>query len=225
MRLLLVEDDLKIALFIINGLKAAGFAVDHAEDGEDGLHMAIHEPYDAAIIDCMLPKLDGVSLISKLRHQKINTPVIILSAKKSVEDRIKGLESGSDDYLTKPFAFSELLARVYALIRRATGAKETTRLDVGDLSLDLIKKEVVRDGERIELQPKELSLLEYLMRNAGRVVSKTMIMEHVWNYDFVPMTNVVEARICLLRDKIDKDFNHKLIHTIRGAGYVLKDNS
>lgn len=224
MRLLLVEDDLKTASFIIDGLKDAGFAVDHAEDGEDGLHMAIHEPYDAAIIDCMLPKLDGLSLISKLREQRINTPVIILSAKKSVEERIKGLESGSDDYLTKPFAFSELLARIYALIRRATGAKETTRLEVGDLSLDLIKKEVVRAGERIELQPKELSLLEYLMRNAGRVVSKTMIMEHVWNYDFVPMTNVVEARICLLRDKIDKDAEHKLIHTIRGAGYVLKDN-
>jgi two-component system, OmpR family, response regulator len=225
MRLLLVEDDLKTASFIINGLKEAGFVVDHAPDGEDGLHMAVHESYDAAIIDCMLPKLDGLSLISKLRQQKINTPVIILSAKRSVEERIKGLESGSDDYLTKPFAFSELLARVYALIRRATGAKETTRLEIGDLSLDLIKKEVVRAGQRIELQPRELSLLEYLMRNAGRVVSKTMIMEHVWNYDFVPMTNVVEARICLLRDKIDKDADHKLIHTIRGAGYVLKDNS
>jgi two-component system, OmpR family, response regulator len=224
MRLLLVEDDLKIASFIMNGLKEAGFAVDHAADGEDGLHMATHEPYDAAIIDRMLPKLDGLTLISKLRDKRINTPVIILSAKNSVEDRIKGLESGSDDYLTKPFVFSELLARIYALIRRATGAKETTRLEVGDLSLDLIKKEVVRAGRRIELQPKELSLLEYLMRNAGRVVSKTMIMEHVWNYDFVPMTNVVEARICLLREKIDTDADHKLIHTIRGAGYVLKDS-
>jgi two-component system OmpR family response regulator len=150
--------------------------------------------------------------------------VIILSAKRSVEDRIKGLEIGSDDYLTKPFSFSELLARVYALIRRATGAKETTKLELADLSLDLIKKEVIRAGRIIDLQPKELSLLEYLMRNAGRVVSKTMIMEHVWNYDFVPLTNVVEARICLLRDKIDKDFDHKLIQTIRGAGYVLKDH-
>ncbi|MGB5218080.1 MAG: response regulator transcription factor [Smithella sp.] len=224
MRLLLVEDDLKTATFIIKGLKEAGFAIDHAEDGEDGLHMALHEPYDAAIIDCMLPKLDGLTLIGKLRDQRINTPVIILSAKKSVEERIKGLESGSDDYLTKPFAFSELLARIYALIRRATGAKETTKLEVGDLSLDLIKKEVMRAGKRIELQPRELSLLEYLMRNAGRVVSKTMIMEHVWNYDFVPMTNVVEARICLLREKIDQDTDHKLIHTIRGAGYVIKDH-
>lgn len=224
MRLLLVEDDLKTASFIISGLKDAGFAVDHAADGENGLDMAIHESYDAAIIDCMLPKLDGISLISNLRQRRINTPVIILSAKRSVEERIKGLESGSDDYLTKPFAFSELLARVYALIRRATGAKETTRLEVGDLSLDLIKKEVIRAGKRIDLQPKELALLEYLMRNTGRVVSKTMIMEHVWNYDFVPMTNVVEARICLLRDKIDKDVEHKLIHTVRGAGYVLKDH-
>jgi len=221
----LVEDDLKIASFILNGLEEAGFAVDHADDGEDGLHMASHEPYDAAIIDCMLPKLDGLTLISKLRQQHINTPVIILSAKRSVEDRIRGLESGSDDYLTKPFAFSELLARVYALIRRATGAKETTRLEIGGLSLDLIKKEVFRDGKKIDLQPREFSLLEYLMRNAGRVVSKTMIMEHVWNYDFVPMTNVVEARICILREKIDNEFDTKLIHTIRGAGYVLKDNS
>lgn len=224
MRLLLVEDDLKTASFIIQGLKDAGFAVDHAADGENGLDMAIHESYDAAIIDCMLPKLDGITLISNLRQRRINTPVIILSAKRSVEERVKGLESGSDDYLTKPFAFSELLARVYALIRRATGAKETTRLEVGDLSLDLIKKEVIRGGERIDLQPKELALLEYLMRNAGRVVSKTMIMEHVWNFDFVPMTNVVEARICLLRDKIDKNAEHKLIHTVRGAGYVLKNH-
>lgn len=225
MRLLLVEDDLKIAYFIIKGLQEAGFAVDHAKDGEDGLDMAFHESYDAAIIDCMLPKLDGLTLINKLRQHKINTPIIILSAKKSVEDRVKGLESGSDDYLTKPFAFSELLARVYALIRRATGAKEATRIEIGDLSLDLIRKEVIRGGKKIELQPREFALLEYLMRNAGRVVSKTMIMEHVWNYDFVPMTNVVEARVCILRDKIDKDFDHKLIHTIRGAGYVLENHS
>ncbi len=225
MRLLLVEDDLKIAYFIIKGLQEAGFAVDHAKDGEDGLDMAFHEPYDAAIIDCMLPKLDGLTLIRKLREHDINTPVIILSAKKSVEDRIRGLECGSDDYLTKPFAFSELLARVYALIRRATGAKEATRIEIGDLSLDLIRKEVIRGGKKIELQPREFSLLEYLMRNAGRVVSKTMIMEHVWNYDFLPMTNVVEARICILRDKIDKDFDQKLIHTIRGAGYVLENHS
>jgi len=225
MRLLLVEDDLKIAHFIMKGLQEAGFAVDHAQDGEGGLDMAFHEPYDAAIVDCMLPKLDGMTLIHKLRQHNINTPVIILSARKSVEDRVRGLEYGSDDYLTKPFAFSELLARVYALIRRATGTKEATRIEIGDLSLDLIRKEVVRGGKKIELQPREFSLLEYLMRNAGRVVSKTMIMEHVWNYDFLPMTNVVEARVCILREKIDKGFDHKLIHTIRGAGYVLENQS
>jgi two-component system OmpR family response regulator len=222
MRLLLVEDDLKIASFILTGLKEAGFAIDHATDGEDGLHMALIIPYDAAIIDIMLPKLDGLALISKLRNQVNNTPVIILSAKRSVDDRVIGLQKGGDDYLTKPFSLPELLARVQALIRRATGAKETTRLEVGDLSMDLLKREVLRAGEKIELQPKEFSLLEYLMRNEGRVVSKTMVMQHVWDYDFVPMTNVVEARICILREKIDKDFSKKLIYTIRGAGYVLK---
>jgi len=224
MRLLLVEDDLKIASFILTGLKEAGFAIDHATDGEDGLHMALIIPYDAAIIDIMLPKLDGLTLISKLRNQGNNTPVIILSAKRSVDDRVIGLQKGGDDYLTKPFSLPELLARVQALIRRATGAKETTRLEVGDLSMDLLKREVLRAGGKIELQPKEFSLLEYLMRNEGRVVSKTMVMQHVWDYDFVPMTNVVEARICILREKIDKDFSKKLIYTIRGAGYVLKRN-
>ena len=224
MRILLVEDDLKIAFFIRKGLAEAGFAVDHAKDGEDGLHLALHEPYDAAIVDIMLPKLDGLTLIEELRRKKINTPVIILSARRSVDDRVKGLQKGGDDYLTKPFSFSELLARVQALIRRATGANDTTRLEVGDLSIDLLKREVARAERNIELQPREFSLLEYLMRNAGRVVSKTMIMEHVWNFDFVPMTNVVEARICVLRDKVDKDFSQKLIHTVRGAGYVLKEN-
>jgi two-component system OmpR family response regulator len=225
MRLLLVEDDLKIASFVRKGLEEAGYAVDHAADGEDGLHLALHEPYDVAIIDLMLPKLDGLTLIEELRHKKINTPVMILSARRSVDDRVKGLQKGGDDYLTKPFSFSELLARVQALIRRASGGSESTSLTVDDLSLDLLAREVRRGNKRIELQAKEFSLLEYLMRNRGRVVSKTMIMEHVWNYDFVPMTNVVEARICVLRDKIDKDFDKRLIHTVRGAGYVLKENS
>lgn len=225
MRLLLVEDDLKIASFVQKGLEEAGYAVDHAADGEDGLHLALHEPYDVAIIDLMLPKLDGLTLIEELRQKKINTPVMILSARRSVDDRVKGLQRGGDDYLTKPFSFSELLARVQALIRRASGGSEPTSLTVGDLSLDLLAREVRRGNKRIELQAKEFSLLEYLMRNKGRVVSKTMIMEHVWNYDFVPMTNVVEARICVLRDKIDKDFDKRLIHTVRGAGYVLKENS
>ena len=161
----------------------------------------------------------------ELRQKKINTPVMILSARRSVDDRVKGLQKGGDDYLTKPFSFSELLARVQALIRRASGGSEPTSLTVGDLSLDLLAREVRRGNKRIELQAKEFSLLEYLMRNKGRVVSKTMIMEHVWNYDFVPMTNVVEARICVLRDKIDKDFDKSLIHTVRGAGYVLKEDS
>jgi two-component system OmpR family response regulator len=223
MRILLVEDDVKIASFIVKGLKAAGYAVDHARDGEEGLHMALTEPYDTAIIDIMLPKRDGLSLIEKLRKEKVRTPVIILSAKGSIDDRVKGLQTGGDDYLTKPFAFSELLARVQALIRRAGGLAEPTRLLVGDLSINLLTREVTRGGRKIELKPIDFSLLEYLMRSAERVVSKTMIMEHVWNYDFDPQTNVVEARICRLRDKIDRDFDKKLIHTIRGVGYVLKE--
>ena len=224
MRILLVEDDVKIASFVEKGLRAAGYAVDHATDGEAGLHLALTEPYDTAVVDIMLPKLDGLSLIDQLRQRKINTPVIILSAKGSVDDRVKGLQSGSDDYLTKPFAFSELLARVQALIRRAGGLSEPTQLTVGDLSMNLLTREVIRERRRIELQPIEFSLLEYLLRNAGRVVSKTMIMEHVWDYNFDPQTNVVEARISRLRDKIDRDFAKKLIHTIRGVGYVLREN-
>lgn len=222
MRLLLVEDDVKIASFIVKGLSAAGFAVDHATDGEQGLDLGLSEPYDVIIVDLMLPKRDGLTLIEQLRREKIRTPVIILSAKDSVDDRVKGLEIGSDDYLTKPFAFSELLARVQALMRRASGTVESTRLTVGDLSLDLVTREVARNGQRIDLQPLEYALLAYLMRNAGKVVSKTMIMEHVWHYNFDPQTNVVEARICRLRDKIDKGFDPKLLHTVRGVGYVLR---
>ena len=223
MRILLVEDDIKIVSFIVKGLKAAGYAVDHAGDGEEGLNLVLTEPYDTAIVDIMLPRRDGLSLIEELRKRKIHTPVIILSAKDSVDDRVKGLQTGGDDYLTKPFAFSELLARVQALIRRASGASEPTTLTAGDLSMNLLSREVRRKDKQIELQPMEFSLLEYLMRNTGRVVSKTMIMEHVWDYSFDPQTNVVEARICRLRDKIDRDFDRKLIHTIRGVGYVLKD--
>ncbi len=223
MRILLIEDDAKIASFILKGLKAAGFAVDHASNGDDGLDLALTEPYDAAIVDIMLPKLDGLTLIRSLRKEKINTPVIILSAKDSVNDRIEGLNTGSDDYLTKPFSFSELLARVHALIRRASGAPEPTHLEAGGITMDIIKRDVRRDNKKIELQPLEFSLLEYLIRNQGRVVSKTMIMEHVWDYSFDPQTNVVESRIYKLRDKIDKDFTIKLIHTIRGVGYVLKE--
>ena len=222
MRILLIEDDLKLASFILKGFKEAGFAVDHCADGEDGLHMALSEPYDAAIVDIMLPKRDGFSLIDELRRRKITTPVIILSAKRSVEDRIKGLQTGSDDYLVKPFSFAELLARVQALIRRASGAAEPSSLVVGDLSMDLLTRKVIRGGKKIDLPPLEFSLLDYLMRNAGNVVSKTMIMEHVWDYNFDPQTNVVEVRICKLRDKIDSDFEKMMIHTVYGAGYVLE---
>ena len=225
MRVLLIEDDLKTAAFISKGLKEAGFAVDHVTDGESGLQMASEEPYDAAIVDVMLPKMDGLALIESLRRQEIKTPVIILSAKRSVNDRVKGLQTGSDDYLTKPFTFSELLARVQGLIRRSSGVSEPTSITVADLSIDLLTREVVREGEKIDLQPREFALLEYLMRNQVKVVSKTMIMEHVWNYNFDPQTNVVEARICRLRDKVDKGFGAKLIRTIRGVGYVLKQDS
>ena len=224
MRILLIEDDRKIASFIEKGLVADGFAVDSAFNGEDGLHLALTEPYDAAIVDIMLPKKDGLSIIQEMRKRLVETPVIILSAKNKIDDRVKGLQSGGDDYLTKPFAFSELLARIQALIRRASGAREPTSLEYKGLSMNLLSREIVRDGEKVDLQPLEYSLLEYLMRNAERVVSKTMIMEHVWNYNFDPQTNVVEARICKLRDKIDKISDSKLIHTVRGVGYVLKED-
>jgi heavy metal response regulator len=222
MRLLFVEDDLKITEYILKGLKEAGFAVDHAANGEDGLHLALNEAYDAAIIDIMLPKLDGLSLIEKMREKKIHTPVIILSAKRSVDDRIKGLQSGGDDYLTKPFSFSELLARVQALIRRASRIADPTSITVGDLSIDLLTRDVIRGGVKIELQPREFALLEYLMRNTGKVISKTMILEHVWDYNFDPQTNVVDVLVSRLRSKVDRDFDEKMIHTVRGVGYVLK---
>ena len=196
--------------------------MDHAANGEDGLHLALNEPYDAAIIDIMLPKLDGLTLIEGLRRKKINTPVIILSAKRSVDDRIKGLQTGGDDYLTKPFSFSELLARVQALIRRASRTTDPIRLSIGDLSLELLTRKIVRAGKKIDLQQREFSLLEYLMRNEGRVVSKTMILEHVWDYNFDPQTDVVDVLVCRLRNKVDRDFREKMIHTIRGVGYVLK---
>jgi two-component system OmpR family response regulator len=223
MRILLVEDDPKIASFIVKGLKAEGFAVDHAEDGERGLDLALTEPYAAAVVDVMLPRRDGLDLIRSLRREKVKTPVIVLSAKGTVEDRVRGLQTGADDYLAKPFAFSELLARVQALIRRSTDAAEPTRLSYADLSMNLITREVFRGEARIELQPLEFALLEYLLRNAGRVVSKTMIMENVWDYHFDPQTNVVESRIYKLREKIDRGAPVRLIHTVRGVGYVLRE--
>jgi two-component system OmpR family response regulator len=222
MRLLLVEDDATIAAYVAKGFKEAGFAVVHASDGPTGLELALGESFNAAVIDIMLPGLDGLSIIDEVRRRQIRMPVIILSAKRSVDDRVEGLKKGGDDYLTKPFAFSELLARVEALIRRASAQPESTTLRVADLDIDLLARTVTRAGQRIDLQPREFGLLEFLARNAGRVVSRTMIMEHVWDYHFDPQTNVVESRICRLRDKIDKGFEPALIHTVRGVGYVLK---
>ncbi len=225
MRILLIEDDQVIANFIVKGLKEAGYCVDHALDGIEGLDLALNNSYDINIVDIMLPKLDGLSIIERMRKQKIDTPVIILSAKRSIDDRVKGLRSGGDDYLIKPFSFSELLARVQAHLRRSSNVIETTNLTIHDLSLDLLARTVTREGKKIDLQPKEFTLLEYLMRNAGHIVSKTMIMERVWNYNFDPQTNVVEARISKLREKVDKNFNIALIHTVRGLGYVFKKNN
>ncbi len=222
MRLLIVEDDMEIAAFIAKGMKQEGFAVDHAANGEDGLHLALNEPYDAAIIDIMLPKLDGLSIIETLRRRHVDLPVLILSAKRSVDDRVRGIQKGGDDYLVKPFAFSELLVRVQALIRRSNRTIESSSLTVGDLSIDLLTREVCRSGKKIELQPREYALLEYLMRNADRVLSKTMILEHVWDFHFDPQTNVVDVLVCRLRNKVDKSFPGKMIQTIRGVGYVLK---
>jgi heavy metal response regulator len=222
MRLLVVEDDKKIASFVSRGLKEAGYVVDIAERGDDAFQLALHNHYDVAIVDLMLPGLDGLSLIERWRAQKVKMPVIILSAKRSVDDRVKGLQVGGDDYLTKPFAFSELLARIQALFRRSTAMNEPTTLTYGDLTLDLLSREVRRGGRQIELQAREFALLEYLLRNAGRVVSKTMILEHVWDYNFDPKTNVIDVLVSRLRSKVDRDFDHKLIHTMRGFGYVLK---
>lgn len=220
MRILVVEDDGKIASFVVNGLRQSGYAVDHNSDGEEGLFRAQAINYDAMVVDIMLPKLDGLSLIRQLRAAKVATPVLILSAKGSVDDRVNGLQAGGDDYLTKPFAFSELLARIQALIRRATQTPEPTRLAVGDLSLDLLTREAHRDGDKIELQPREFALLEYLMRHANRPVTKTMILEHIFDYSFDPQTNVVDVLVHRLRSKVDKE--KAMIHTIRGVGYVLR---
>jgi len=220
MRILVVEDDNKIASFVVKGLKQAGFAVDSAADGEEGLILAETTGFDTAVVDIMLPKLDGLSLIQRLRAKKIRVPVIILSAKASVDDRVKGLQAGGDDYLTKPFSFSELLARIQALIRRATASAEPTRLVVGDLTLDLLTREVTRNYEQIELPAREFALLEYLMRHAGRPVTKTMILEHIFDYSFDPQTNVVDVLVHRLRVKVDPDKTR--LQTIRGVGYVIR---
>lgn len=224
MRILLVEDDPTIAGFVEKGLRETGFAVEVASDGREGLQLALTGPFDVAIIDVMLPGMDGLALIDTVRTRGVKTPVLILSAKRSVDDRVRGLQAGGDDYLTKPFAFAELLARVQALIRRATGAAEPTRLSVADLSLDLLTRRVQRGSQAIDLRPREFALLEYLMRNAGKVLTKTMILSHVWGYSFDPSTNVVDVLVSRLRDKIDKPFPVKMLHTVRGVGYALRDN-
>ena len=222
MRALIVEDDATIADFVARGLREAGFAVDIAADGEEALEGTRQQTYDVAIVDLMLPKRDGLSVIDEMRRLGISTPVLILSARRSVDDRVKGLQAGGDDYLTKPFAFAELLARVQALVRRATRTPEPTTLTVDDLVLDLLSRRVTRSGKPVDLRPREFALLEYLMRNAGRVVSKTMILSHVWEYNFDPQTNIVDVLVSRLREKIDRPFEKKLLHTVRGVGYVLR---
>jgi len=221
-RILVVEDDDKIASFIVNGLRQNGFAVDHSTDGEAALGYCQSVSYDAIVLDIMLPKTDGLQVLRRIRDRKSLVPVILLSAKAGVDDRVAGLQSGADDYLTKPFAFSELLARVQALIRRATHTAEPTALAVGDLSLNLLSREVTRGGKPINLQGREFALLELLMRHPGRPVTKTMILEHIWDYSFDPQTNVVDVLVHRLRTKIEKDFSTKVLSTVRGVGYVLK---
>jgi two-component system OmpR family response regulator len=221
MRILVVEDDPTLAEFVAKGLREAGFAVDVAADGRHGLDLAAASPPDLAVVDVMLPELDGLGLIEALRRRGLRFPVLILSARRSIDDRVKGLQIGGDDYLTKPFAFPELLARVQALLRRATPGAEPTTLRVGDLEIDLLARRVTRAGTPVDLRPREFALLEYLARNAGRVVSKTMIQSRIWDYHFDPRTNVVDVLVCRLREKIDRPFEPKLLQTRRGMGYVL----
>ena len=222
MKILLLEDDAKIASFVAKGLREGGYIVDISANGEEGCEMGRKNSYDAAIVDLMLPKLDGLEVIERWRTEQIKIPVLILSAKRSLDDRITGLQRGGDDYLTKPFSFAELLARLQALIRRSGSSAIVTNLTFSDLKMDLLTREVWRGTTKIDLQAREFLLLEYLLRNQNKVVSKTMILEHVWNYHFDPQTNVVDVLVCRLRNKIDRDFEPKLIHTLRGAGYSLR---
>ena len=221
MKLLVIEDDRAAAAYLVKGLRESGHGVDYAADGEDGLHMALEGSYNALIVDRMLPKRDGLSLISGLRAASVTTPVLILSALGEVDDRVEGLTAGGDDYLVKPYAFSELLARLNALVRRLRPEQQQTFLKVGDLELDCLKRKVTRAGQAILLQPREFRLLEYLMRHAGQVVTRTMLLESVWDYHFDPQTNVIDVQISRLRSKIDKGFAKPLLHTVRGAGYSL----
>ena len=221
MRILIVEDEKKVAAFIKKGLEEETYAVDIASDGEEGLHLGEQNPYDLIILDLMLPKINGLDILSRLRAKEIETPILLLTAKDSVEDKVEGLNQGADDYLTKPFAFSELLARIRVLLRRGKNETKTT-LEIADLTLDLVSHKVIRGNEEIELTGKEYSLLEYFMRNQEKVLTRTMIAEHVWDYNFDTFTNVIDVYVNHLRKKIDKNFPAKLLHTLRGVGYVMK---
>lgn len=222
MRVLVIEDDVEAAAYLVKGLRESGHMVDHAVDGEEGLSLALSAPYDVMVVDRMLPKRDGLSVVAAIREESNDTPVLFLSALGEVDDRIKGLKAGGDDYLTKPYAFAELLARIEVLVRRSNPEQVKTRLQVGDLEVDLLSRKVTRAGEEIDLQPREFRLLEYLMKNADRVVTRTMLLENVWEYHFDPQTNVIDVHISRLRSKIDKNFEQPLLHTIRGAGYSLR---
>ena len=222
MRILVVEDDREAAAYLTRGLKESGHIVDHAPDGQDGLHLAIGGSYDVAIVDRMMPRMDGLTMVRRMREEGNKTPVLFLSALGEVDDRVKGLRAGGDDYLAKPYAFAELLARVDALARRQGSEAVVTRLSVGDLELDLLSRTATRAGQKIDLQPREFLLLEYRMRHAGQVVTRTMLLENVWEYHFDPQTNVIDVHISRLRSKIDKGYVEPLLHTVRGAGYSLR---
>lgn len=225
MRFLLIEDDTQAAAYLVKGLKESGHLADHAADGEDGLNLALGGAYDAAIVDRMLPRMDGLSVVSRLREAGNQTPVLFLSALGEVDDKVRGLKAGGDDYLAKPFAFTELLARLEVLVRRRSPASVQTKLAVGGLELDLLSRTAARDGQKIDLQPREFLLLEYMMRHAGHVVTRTMLLENVWEYHFDPQTNVIDVHMSRLRAKIDKGFTQALLHTVRGAGYSLRADS
>ena len=222
MKILIIEDDQATAGFMAKGLKESGHVADHAADGEDGFEFARHGDYDVCVVDRMLPKLDGLTLVERLRAEGIRTPILFLSALGEVDDRIKGLKAGGDDYLVKPYAFAELLARIEALVRRRDPGAVATHLQVGDLEMDLLARTVRRGGADIPMQPREFRLLEYLMRNEGHIVTRTMLLEQVWDYHFDPQTNVIDVHISRLRGKIDKGFEAPLLHTVRGAGYCLR---
>lgn len=222
MRILVIEDDLEAAAYVTKGLRESGHVVDHAADGEEGLSLALAGNFDMLIVDRMLPKRDGLSVVKTLREQGTTTPVLFLSALGEVDDRVKGLRAGGDDYLTKPFAFVELLARIEVLVRRAAPEQVQTKIQVSDLEIDLLGRKVTRNGQAIDLQPREFRLLEYLMKHTGQVVTRTMLLENVWEYHFDPQTNVIDVHMSRLRGKIDKNFETPLIHTIRGAGYSLR---